>query len=76
MSHIASLWRLAAGYLFGTFDYTNLKLTEILPKIVIQLIKWHIIETSWWPVRLYYFSVQTLLFTPFKPGLRWLKKLA
>ena len=38
MSHIAGLWRLAAGYLFGTFDYTNLNLTEILPKIVIQLI--------------------------------------
>ena len=37
MSHIAGLWGLAAGYLFGTFDYTNLKLTEI-PKIVIQLI--------------------------------------
>ena len=32
MSHIAGLWRLAAGYLFGTFDYANLNLTEILPK--------------------------------------------
>ena len=31
---LAGLWRLAAGYLFGTFDYTNLNLTEILPKIV------------------------------------------
>ena len=38
MCHIAGLWRLAACYLFGTFDYANLDLTEILPKIVIQLI--------------------------------------
>ena len=29
MSHIAGLWRLAAGYIFGTFDYANLNLTEI-----------------------------------------------
>ena len=51
MSHIAGLWRMAAGYLFGTFDDTNINLTEILPKIVIRLIIAYL--GGWWPVRLY-----------------------
>ena len=73
MSHIAGLWRLAAGYLFGTFDYTNLNLTEILPKIVIQLIMAYLAGGQLDYTNLV-FKLNFL--TPFKPGLRWLRKLA